>query len=122
MELKAKVIDILPEQTGEGKNGKWRKKEYILETEAQYPKKVCAEVWGEKIEQFNLKKGDIATFGLDVGSREYNGKWYTDVKIWKVNKDGASIQKSFPSSGIDAQPNYEDYVSSTESNEDELPF
>jgi hypothetical protein len=121
MELKAKVVDILAEQTGEGKNGKWRKQEYIIETEAQYPKKVCVEVWGEKIDQFGLKKGDVATFGLDVESREYNGRWYTNVKIWKANKERASSGSTPSQAGVDPEPNYEQFVPNTKE-EDDLPF
>jgi len=46
MELSGKVIQILPKQTGEGKNGTWEKQEYVIETQGQYPKKVCFSIWG----------------------------------------------------------------------------
>ena len=36
MELKGKVIQILPAQTGMGKKGQWKKQEFIVETQAQY--------------------------------------------------------------------------------------
>ncbi|WKK85132.2 DUF3127 domain-containing protein [Marivirga arenosa] len=86
MELKGKVIDILPEEKGQGKNGEWRKQSYIIETQEQYPKKVCAEAWGDKIDGFNIKKGEELTAKINIDSREYNGKWYTNVKIWSVEK------------------------------------
>lgn len=88
MELAAKVIDILPEQKGNGRNGEWRKQSFILETQEQYPKKVCADVWGDKIDTFNIQKGEELTAKINVESREYNGKWYTDVKIWSVDRSG----------------------------------
>ena len=84
MELKGKVIDILPEEKGQGRNGEWRKQSYIFETQEQYPKKVCAEVWGDKIDGFNIKKGEELTAKINIDSREFNGKWYTNVKIWAV--------------------------------------
>lgn len=90
MELKGKVISVLPEQSGEGRNGRWRKQEFILETPGQYPKKVCVTVWGDRIDQFDLKEGEEVTAGIDIESREYNGRWYTDVKAWKLDKDSAS--------------------------------
>ena len=84
MQLTAKLIAILPEQTGAGKNGQWKKQDIIVETDGQYPKKVCISLWGEKFERNLLKVGNSLTISFDIESREFNGKWYTDVKAWKV--------------------------------------
>lgn len=92
MEISGKVISLLPEQTGNGRNGAWRKRDFILETSSKYPKKVCVSVWGDKIDQFNLKEGQLVTVSVEVESREYNGKWYTDVKAWKIGKQDANPQ------------------------------
>ena len=91
MEITGKIIEILPEKSGQSVNGEWRKQEFILETETSYPKKICFVVWGDKIEQFNLKKGESVEVSVDLESREYNGRWYTDVKAWKVSKDQVSV-------------------------------
>ena len=90
MELKGKVVQLLPLQSGMGKNGQWRKQEFIVETQSQYPKKVCVSVWGDKIDQFGIAEGDEVNVGIDLESREYNGRWYTDVRAWKVEKGNAS--------------------------------
>ncbi len=84
MQLTAKLSAILPEQTGTGKNGTWKKQDIIVETEGQYPKKVCISLWGEKYDRNLLKVGSKLTISFDIESREFNGKWYTDVKGWKV--------------------------------------
>ena len=88
MELKitGAVTDILPVQSGEGRNGPWRKQEFILETEGNYPKQVCIVQWGDNIDKFGLQAGDRITAHIDIQSREYNGRWYTDVKAWKVER------------------------------------
>jgi hypothetical protein len=86
MELTGRVIKMLPLQTGQGKSGEWKKQEFILETNAQFPKKVCISVWGDRIEQFNLNEGAAVTVSIDLESREYNGRWYTDIRAWKVVK------------------------------------
>jgi hypothetical protein len=88
MEINGKIIALLPAQSGQGKNGTWKKQEYILETTGQYPKKVCFAVWGDKIDQFNVKPGDSVEVSFDVESREYNQRWYTELKAWKVAKKG----------------------------------
>ena len=87
MDLSGKVISLLAEVSGSSKSGNaWRKQEYIVETGGQYPKKVCVAIWGDKIDQFGLKVGEQVNLGIEVESREYNGRWYTDVKAWKVSR------------------------------------
>jgi hypothetical protein len=90
MQLSARLIQLLPLQTGTGKNGQWKKQDIIVETDGQYPKKICISVWGEKINEDQLKVGNRLKIDFDVESREYNGRWYTDVKAWKVEVEGAA--------------------------------
>lgn len=118
MELKAKLIDLLPLQTGAGKNGEWKKQDIIVETLAsQYPKKICISIWGDKGDPSILKAGNELNISFDVESREYNGRWYTDVKAWKVELANAS-NNSFANDEtppIGPPPPFND-------EEDELPF
>ena len=94
LEINGKIVDLLPVKSGQSANGEWRKQEYILETDGQYPKKICFMAWGDKIDQFNIKQGEMVGVSVDLESREYNGRWYTDVKAWKVSKDGAASESS----------------------------
>ena len=48
LEISGKLLQILPEQTGTGKNGQWIKQDFIIETQEQYPRKVCFSAWGDK--------------------------------------------------------------------------
>lgn len=84
MQLTAKLIQLLPLQTGSGKNGQWKKQDIIVETEATYPKKICVSVWGDKMDTSILQPGNQLKIDFDVESREFNGRWYTDVKAWKI--------------------------------------
>jgi hypothetical protein len=85
MEITGQIIQLLPEVTGTGRSGNsWRKQEFILETRGQYPRKVCMSLWGDKIDQFPLQSGAEITASVEVESREYNGRWYTDVRAWKI--------------------------------------
>ncbi len=127
MELSAKVIDILEEQKGSGRNGEWRKQSYILETQEQYPKKVCADVWGDKIDSFNIQKGEQITAKINVESREYNGKWYTDVKIWSIDRNvgGSAVPTNTGDSSGDFSQNagaVKPQNAPPPSEDDELPF
>jgi len=115
MDISGKIIQLLPTQEGQGKNGPWKKQEFILETGDTYPKKVCIAVWGDKIDLKSFKMGDAVDVSFDVESREYNGKWYTDVKAWKVN---AAKKEGGKASAAQAVPNITDIPPS----DDDLPF
>ncbi len=122
MEITGKIVDILEEKSGQSAKGTWRKQEYILETEGQYPKKICFMAWGDKIDQFGIKRGDNLVVSVDLESREFNGRWYTDVKAWKVTQAGseAADDNDTPFAGPD------DYSTSQPASpppfEDEIPF
>ena len=116
MQLTAKLIQLLPLQTGTGKNGEWRKQDVIVETDGQYPKKVCISIWGDKIDNSQLVVGNVLTIDFDLESREYNGRWFTDIKAWKVTSDQA--QSSIQNNNLDG-------IEPLELNDDEdggLPF
>ena len=66
MEINGKIIELLPEQSGESAKGPWRKQEYILETEGQYPKKVCFMAWSDKIDEFAIKEGESLVVTVDL--------------------------------------------------------
>jgi hypothetical protein len=84
MQLTGKLIQILPIQTGSGKNGEWKKQDIILESEGQYPKKICLSIWGDKINESQLILGNNLKIEFDIESREFSSKWYTDIKAWKI--------------------------------------
>ena len=86
MEISGKIIAVLPLATGEGKNGTWRSQDYVLETYDQYPRKVCFNLFNDRIDQFPMAIGDDVEVSFDIDSREYNGRWYTSVRAWKVVK------------------------------------
>ncbi len=116
MQLTAKLIQLLPMQTGEGKNGQWRKQDIIVETDGTYPKKVCISIWGDKINESALQIGNTLDIEFDVESREYNSRWYTDCKAWKINVAGAAASTPPPpNSSFDA-------VNQMPPTDDDLPF
>src|ERR1051325_2807119 len=119
MEIKGRVIQLLTPQTGQGKKGTWRKQEFIIETQSQYPKKVCLSLWGDKIDQFKLATGEMVTVSVELESREYNSRWYTEARAWKVAKDGSGSggQNQYSEDTGDEPMN-----SSSSSASDDLPF
>jgi hypothetical protein len=88
MEITGKIIAVLPERGGVSKTGnEWKMQEYVIETHEQYPKKICFNVFGaDKIAQFNIQAGDEMTVSFDINAREYNGRWYNDIRAWRVER------------------------------------
>lgn len=124
MEIKGKIIQILPLASGESRNGAWKKQEYILEVpNGNYaPKKVCFSIWGDKIDTFAIKENEELTISIDIESREYNSRWYTDVKAWKVQR--ASSNSGNTNQQQDYQPDYsqEPVMQNNANIDDDLPF
>ena len=91
MEITGKIIAVLPERGGVSKTGnEWKMQEYVLETHEQFPKKLCFNVFGaDKIAQFNIQAGDELTVSFDINAREYNGRWYNDIRAWRVERGAA---------------------------------
>jgi len=118
MQFSAKLIQLLPLQSGTGKNGQWKKQDIIVETEgSSYPKKICVSIWGDKIDAGQLQPGNQLKIDFDIESREYNGRWYTDVKAWKIEvAGGAPAVPNVPAaagSGV---------LETDAKDEDDLPF
>jgi Domain of unknown function (DUF3127) len=115
MQLTARLIQLLPLQSGTGKNGQWKKQDIIVETEATYPKKICVSVWGDKIDVNQLQPGNQLKIDFDVESREFNGRWYTDIKAWKIEVAGIA-------SPVVAEKATGQVGPENTSNDDDLPF
>ncbi len=117
LEISGSVFKILPEVTGEGRNGTWVKRDFVIETEEQYPRKVCFSTWGDKTQELkNLTVGDSVLVSFNADSREYNERWYTDLRAWKIVKNAATGGGS----AVEMPPISEDDI--PPESENDLPF
>ncbi len=119
MELKGKIIQALPEQSGTSQRGPWRKQEYVIEIPGDYPKQVCFMAWGDKIDEFGIQEGQELTVHFDLQSREYNGRWYTDVKAWRI-ESGNEQQEGPPP--VDPGQQFEPRSEAPPDFDDDVPF
>ena len=119
--ISGEVTNVLEEETGTGRNGPWRKQAFILKTGGEYPKEICVLQWGDSIDRFAVQPGEIITAHIDIQSREFKGRWYTDVKAWKLERVGApdapQTDSSSPPPDFSAPPPSVDDEPS-----DDLPF
>lgn len=90
MEIQGKIISKGEIVKGQGSKGEWKKQEFVIQTDGQYPKKVCVAAWGGIVDELaKYKVGESVSVFFDLESREYNGRWYTEVKAWKLGAIGA---------------------------------
>ncbi len=90
MEFEGVVYRKLPEVTGTSAKGAWRKQDVVFELPSEFSRKICVTFFGDRADDAAaLSEGDPVTVSVNVESREYNGKWYTDVKAWKVVRGGS---------------------------------
>lgn len=131
LEINGILRQVLPLESGQGRNGEWKKQSFILETMDQYPKSICITMWGDKIDrlqQFNLN--DEIKASINIESREYNGKWYTDVKAWRIdamNQAGtpaATASAGGTTTPMPEPPPFEETfnIKTDDSEQDDLPF
>lgn len=126
MDIQVKLLSVLPEVKGTSAKGEWKKQDAIFETAEQFPKKVCISFWGDKADELKkISEGSSIKAHINIESREYNGKWYTDVRAWKIeaaDNGGAPTNNSNFSGTID-RPHSEP-ADLTPSNDavDDLPF
>lgn len=116
LKITGEVTNVLEEEGGTGRNGPWRKRAFILKTPGEYPKDICVIQWGDSIDKFAVQSGETITAHIDIQSREYNGRWYTDVKAWKVEHHGGS------GSGSPDDPPLPDEPGDLDAEDDALPF
>ena len=128
MEVKGKIIQKFDLQSGTSKAGNpWKKQNYLLETLDSFPKKIYFDFFGDRADQFPLNVGDMINLSFDIECREYQGRYYTDIRGWKAEKIDATAQAAAPAPTNDAPPatapappapdmNFE------QSQEDDLPF
>ena len=130
MEIIGKVVRLGNLTEGTSTRGPWRKQELIIETEEQYPRTVCLICWTNQIDEIQkFAPGQTIKAQIEISSREFNGKWYTDVRVWRFDPVGVpaapapvqSAPQPMMHQTPPAAPSQEYYAPSEES-VDDLPF
>ena len=131
MEIQGKVVRLGNLTEGTSPRGAWRKQELIIETIEQYPKQVCLVCWGDRVaEAQNFTPGQTIKAQISIESREFNGKWYTDVRPFRFDiempQHAQPMQQPMQQASEFAAPQPQNNIPVTEyfatDNGDDLPF
>ena len=98
MELEGRILRKLNVQTGTSARGAWSKQEFVFEyQEGNFPSQVCMNVWGEdkvrELEKYQVN--DKVKISFNLSRREFNGRWYTDVRAWRIEPAGVPQQQGY---------------------------
>ncbi len=111
-EINCKLIESLPVQTGEGARGPWTKQTFIAETIETYPKKIAFLAFNEPVQQLKtIHPGTTMKVNFRVESREYNGRWYTDIRAVSISPLMANVPAD--SNSFDSAPANSGYAAPT---------
>ncbi|MDR0691886.1 MAG: DUF3127 domain-containing protein [Prevotellaceae bacterium] len=131
LELIGKLIKTLPVQSGTSARGTWSKQDFIIETQEQYPRMVCMTAWGGQMNELSaVAEGDVLKISFDIESREFNERWYTNVKAWRIEKQqagtatAASPVQTVPGTvpPPSSPPPTEEPLDASQQEVDDLPF
>ena len=109
MEFEGVVYKILPATGGTSARGEWKKQEVIFELPQEFSRKVCVVFFNKESDVARLKEGATYTVSVNIESREFNGRWYTDVRAWRVQPVQSQAQppvQDMPPFMEEPQPSY----------------
>ena len=84
MEFEGVVYKIMTATKGTSARGDWQRQEVIFELPQEFSRKICVIFFNKESEVARLREGMTCTVSVNIESREFNGKWYTDVRAWRV--------------------------------------
>lgn len=119
----------LPLAEGVSKAGNpWKKKEWVMETMGNFPRKVKFDFFGERVDTNRLEIGKTYSISFDVESREYMGRWYTDIRAYasrEITSQSAPVQPAPVAAPVQdpfAQQPQQPTFNASDSATDDLPF
>ena len=125
MDFEGVVWRVLPQIKGTSARGEWVKQEVVFELPGEFNRKICVGFWGDRAQEAaTLKPGETITVSANVESREYNGRWYTEVRAWRINRKSAAEPQPMTTDNLPPLDTFstEESASSSASEVDDLPF
>ena len=104
LELEGRIVRKLNVQSGTSARGAWSKQEFILEyQEGNFPSQVCLNVWGEdKVSELGkYQVGDKVRVSFNLSAREYNGRWYNDIRAWRIEPAATAPMAPAPAPAVE---------------------
>lgn len=124
LEIEGKITQKLPVQSGQSARGQWARQDFVVEyPDGSFPVSVCFSAWGQdKVQELDkYQVGDSVKVAFNVRGREYNGRWYNDLRAWRISpvNPSASVNPSEAKESTPPPPAAEDMPADFG---DDMPF
>lgn len=120
MEFEGTVYKIMPVTKGTSARGDWQRQDVVFEmNEGSFARKICVTFFNKPEDVARLKEGAAYTVSVNIESREYNGRWYTDIRAWRIQPKQAESAAPMPDMPPVAE---EPSFASSPAEVDDLPF
>ncbi len=86
MEFEGVVYKIMPVTRGTSARGEWQRQDVVFDYNdgGQFSRKICVTFFNKESDVAKLREGETFLVSVNIESREYNGRWYTDIRAWRV--------------------------------------
>lgn len=135
MEYTGRINRVLPITSGTTEKGPWQRQEFVFEyyenQNDRWSDKVLLSVMNDRIKEYDLHEGDEVTIGFGHNIREWQGRLFNEVRIYKFEKvKGVAVvqqqtgleQGNQPSGQAQQQTAPQAAVEQPKQGEDDLPF
>ena len=122
MEFEGTVYKIMPVTKGTSARGEWQRQDVVFEmNEGSFTRKICVTFFNKPDDVARLREGATYTVSVNIESREYNGRWYTDIRAWRLQPKQAEVPGTGPMPDMPPIAEEPSYASSP-AEVDDLPF
>ncbi len=122
MEFEGTVYKIMPKTSGTSARGEWQRQDVVFDYNdgGNFSRKLSVTFFNRPDDVAKLQEGATYQVSVNVESREYNGRWYTDVRAWRLQPKQETVAPAAP----EMPPFVEEpsYATTAESSVDDLPF
>ena len=123
MEFEGTVYKILPVTKGTSARGEWQRQDVVFEmNEGSFTRKICVTFFNKPEDVARLKEGSAYNVSVNIESREYNGRWYTDVRAWRVQPKQEAAPAPAPTPEMPPLGDEPSYSAPASADVDDLPF
>ena len=90
MQFQGRIYKLFPVQTGTSQRGEWSRQDFIFEyfesPNDRYADRVLLSVMNDRIKEYDLHEGDEVIIGFGHTTREYQGRYFNDVRLYHFEK------------------------------------
>lgn len=123
MEFEGTVYRIMPVTKGTSARGEWQRQDVVFEmNDGSFTRKICVTFFNKPDDVARLREGATYQVSVNIESREYNGRWYTDIRAWRIQPRQQEAPAAAPMPDMPPLGEDPSYTATPAAEADDLPF